>query len=248
MFTPKELELERGWPGKVVGDGIVQLAAQTLQAFFTGGGTAREHAGYRLADCDLLAPVTYPPAVRVFTPFERAETPFYSFRSPFPVLGPEAELPYPEGVEELDYGLALAAMIGAEGEIGGYTVANDWTARELALAERSGGFGPGESSDFGLSLGPFLVTPDELAETRLVARVNGEERCGADTRELVHRWPELVAGAARNTALRPGDLLLARVNGGAGPPLSPGDVVELEAEGIGVLRNRVGQLRDALLA
>jgi 2-keto-4-pentenoate hydratase/2-oxohepta-3-ene-1,7-dioic acid hydratase in catechol pathway len=78
--------------------------------------------------------------------------------------------------------------------------------------------------------------------------VNGEERCGADTRELVHRWPELVARAARNTALRPGDLLLARVNGGAGLPLSPGDVVELEAEGIGVLRNRVGPLRDALLA
>src|SRR5215831_18929818 len=162
MFTPKGLELERGWPGKIVGDGIVQLAAQTLQAFFTGGGTAREHAGYRLADCDLLAPVLYPPAVRVFTPFERGDTPLFSFRSPHPVLGPNADLSYPDGVEELDYGLALAAMIGAGGRIAGFTVANDWTARDLADAECAAGFGPGKSSDFALSLGPLLVTPDEL--------------------------------------------------------------------------------------
>src|SRR5215471_14619342 len=223
MFTPRELGLERGWPGKVVGEGIVQLAAQTLQAFFTGGGTAREHAGYRLADCDLLAPVLYPPAVRVFTPFERGDTPFFSFRSPFPVLGPEAELPYPEEVEELDYGLALAAMIGAEGQIGGFTIANDWTARDVARAERAVGSGPGKSSDFALSLGPLLVTPDELAETTLVARVNSKERCGVDTRELVHRWPELVATASRSTTLRPGDLVLARLTGAAGPPLRRGD-------------------------
>ena len=91
----------------------------------------------------------------MFTPFERAETPFYSFRSPFPVLGPEAELPYPEGVEELDYGLALAAMIGAEGEIGGYTVANDWTARELALAERvRQGSGPARAATSGCRSAP----------------------------------------------------------------------------------------------
>jgi 2-keto-4-pentenoate hydratase/2-oxohepta-3-ene-1,7-dioic acid hydratase in catechol pathway len=239
MFTPKDLELERGWPGRVEGETVVQLAAQTLQAFFTGGGTAREHARYRLADCDLLAPVLYPLAVRVFTPFERGDTPFFWFRSPFPVIGPEAALPYPEGVDELDYGLALASMIGADGEIGGFTVANDWTARDAARAERAAGFGPGRSNDFGLSLGPVLATPDELAETRLVARVNGEERCGADTRELVHRWPALVAAAAQHTELRPGDVLLARLTGGEGPPLRPGDVVELEAEGIGVLKNRI---------
>ena len=107
-------------------------------------------------------------------------------------------------------------------------------------AEREAGFGPSKSSDFGLSLGPVVVTPDEFAGTRLVARVNGEERCGADLRELVHPWAELVAHAARNTELRPGDLLVAAAAGGAGPPLAPGDVVEIEAEGIGVLRNRVG--------
>ena len=244
MFSPKELALERGWPGRIDGDRIVQLAAQTLQAFFTGGGGAREHAEYPLADCDLRAPVLHPPCVRVFSPFERGGTPFFSFRSTFPVFGPDDEIAYPEGTGELDYGLALAAVIGLDGAIGGFTVANDWTARDLARVERDSGFGPSKSRDFAFSLGPVLVTPDEFAGNRLVARVNGEERRVADLRELAHPWPELVAHAARNTALRPGDVLVAAAPGGAGPSVRPGDVVELEAEGIGVLRNAVGAPRQ----
>jgi 2-keto-4-pentenoate hydratase/2-oxohepta-3-ene-1,7-dioic acid hydratase in catechol pathway len=239
MFSPRELALERGWPGRIEGDRIVQLAAQTLQAFFTGGGSARAHAEYAAADCDLLAPVLYPPAVRVFLPFERGATPFFSFVSPFPLLGPEQELAYPSGTGELDYRLALAAVIGARGEIGGFTAANAWTARDLARAERAAGFGPSKSGDFGLSLGPVVVTPDEFAGTRVVARVNGEERCGVDLRELVHPWPGLVAHAALNTALRPGDVLVGAADGASGPPLLPGDLVEIDAEGIGVLRTRV---------
>jgi fumarylacetoacetate (FAA) hydrolase len=239
MFTPRDLALERGWPGKIVGDTIVQLAAQTLQSFFTGGGGAREHAEYALADCNLLVPVLYPPAVRVFAPFERTETPFFSFVSPFPMHGPEQPLRYPEGTNELDYRAGVGAVIGAEGEIGGFAAANVWTARDLARSEREAGFGPSKSSDFGLSLGPVLVTPDEFAGGALVSRVNGEERCGADLRELVHPWPELVVHAARNTELRPGDVLVAAIAGAAGPPLQSGDVVEIDADGIGVLRNPV---------
>ena len=242
MFTPRELELERGWPGRIDGDRVVQLAAQTLQAFFTGGGGAREHAEYALADCALLAPVLYPPAVRVFSPFDRSETPFFSFRSPHPVLGPEQELRYPEGVAELEYGLGVAAVIGLDGAIGGFTLANDWRARELADAERGAGFGPSKSSDFALSLGPVVVTPDEAHGPGVVARVNGEERCGIDLRELVHPWAELVSHAARNVPLRPGDILVARAPGLAtGPALRPGDVVELEAQVLGTLRNRVAR-------
>ncbi len=240
MFSPRDLAMERGWPGMIQRDTVIQLAAQTLQAFFTGGGGARHHAEYPLADCDLLAPVLYPPAVRVFEPFERSETPFFSFGSPYPILGPEQVLPSPEGTSELDYRPGVAAVIGIEGEIGGFTAANAWSARDLARAEREAGFGPSKSSDFGLSLGPVLVTPDDLAGSGLVSRVNGEERCGADLRELVHTWPEMVAHAARNTELRPGDVLVAATTGAAGPPLQPGDVVEIDADGIGVLRNRVG--------
>ena len=70
MFTPKELALERGWPGRVEGDRVIQLAAQTLQSFFTGGGSAREHAEYALADIDFRPPVLRPPSVRDFMAFE----------------------------------------------------------------------------------------------------------------------------------------------------------------------------------
>jgi fumarylacetoacetate (FAA) hydrolase len=240
MFSPKGMGLERGWPGRIDGDRVVQLAAQTLQAFFTGGGGAREHAEYLLADCDLRPPVLHPPSVRVFSPFERGQTPFFSFRSTFPVYGPDEPVPYPQGTGELDYGLAVAAVIGADGGVGGFTVANDWTARDLERLERASGFGPSKSKDFAFSLGPVLVTPDEWTGTRLVARVNGEERSGADLGELVHPWPVLVAHAARNTALRPGDILVAASSGAGAPGLRPGDLVELEAEQIGILRNRVG--------
>src|SRR5438046_8057677 len=70
MFTPRELALERGWPGRIEGDRVVQLAAQTLQSFFTGGGNAREHAEFAFADVDLRPPVLYPPTVRDFMAFE----------------------------------------------------------------------------------------------------------------------------------------------------------------------------------
>ncbi|HEY4346450.1 MAG TPA: fumarylacetoacetate hydrolase family protein [Gaiellaceae bacterium] len=240
MFSPKGAELERGWPGRIDGDRIVQLAAQTLQAFFTGGGTAREHAEYALAECDLRAPVLTPPAVRVFRPFGPGATTLFSFRSPFPVLGPEEALTAPEGTDELSYGLGIAAVIGADGAVAGYTVANDWTACDLARAERAAGFGPSKSCDFGLSLGPVLVTPDELSGSsgRLVGRVNGIEQSAVDLTGLSYPWPELAAHAARNTTLRPGDLLIASAGTGTSA-LAPGDVVELECEGIGLLRNPV---------
>ena len=113
MFTPKELDLERGWPGRIDSDRVVQLAAQTLQSFFTGGGTAREHAEYRLDDVRLLAPVKHPPAVRDFYAFEehvrtaRAargldvpaewyEIPVFYFSNPAAIFRPDDETPYPQ--------------------------------------------------------------------------------------------------------------------------------------------------------
>jgi hypothetical protein len=71
MFSPKSKHLWRGWPGRIEGDRVVQLASQTLQSFFTGGGKAREHAEYALEDVDLRAPVYYPPSVRDFYAFEQ---------------------------------------------------------------------------------------------------------------------------------------------------------------------------------
>src|ERR1700759_622527 len=152
MFTPRELALERGWPGRVEGDRVIQLAAQTLQSFFTGGGSAREHAEFPLADVDLLAPVLNPPSVRDFMAFEEHvanarrlrgsdvpaewyEQPVFYFSNPAAIYGPGADVPYPEGTDELDYELECAAMIGADGRIAGFTVMNDWSARDLQRRE-----------------------------------------------------------------------------------------------------------------
>jgi len=240
MFSPKGMELERGWPGRIDGDTIVQLAAQTLQAFFTGGGAAREHAVHPLDECDLRAPVLYPPSIRVFAPRLADGVPFFEFRSPFPVLGPEDELTYPQGTDELDFGAGLAAAIGADGAVGGFTLANLWSARDLARAERAAGFGPSKSGDFGISLGPTLLTPDEKISGSVVARVNGEERQTGDLGAVVDAWPQLLDHASRNTALRPGDVLVGAFPSAETAPLEPGDAVELEADGIGILRNCIG--------
>jgi fumarylacetoacetate (FAA) hydrolase len=266
MFTPTQLDLERGWPGRIDGDRVVQLAAQTLQAFFTGGGEAREHAEYRLEDVTLRAPVLRPPSVRDFSVFEQHvataraqvgrevpkewyEQPVFYFSNPGAIYGPDAVVPYPQGSAELDYELEVAAIIGAEGRVGGFTILNDWSARDLQRAEMRVGLGPSKGKDFATSLGPVVVTPDELGDLRLemIARVNGEERSRGNMGDMYHSWEAIVAHAARNTRLTPGDVLGSGTVGGGcilehgdGRWLEPGDVVELEVQGIGVLRNVVG--------
>jgi fumarylacetoacetate (FAA) hydrolase len=125
---------------------------------------------------------------------------------------------------------------------------NDWSARDLQRAEMRVGLGPAKGKDFATSLGPVLVTPDEFDGTSaaMVARVNGEERSRGNLSDLFHSWEAIVAHASRNTHLRPGDVLGSGTVGtgcilehGDGRWLQRGDVVELEVEGIGILRNRV---------
>ena len=226
MFSPLEHPV-RGWPGLIEGDTVIQLAAQTLQSFFTGGGQAREHAEYALDEVLLRPPVKYPPAVRDFYAFEdhvrnaarvtgRAgvpeewyEIPAFYFSNPAAIYGPGEEIPSPQDSAELDYELEVAAVIGAEGTIGGFTVMNDWSARDLQRREMRIGLGPAKGKDFATSLGPMLVTPDELGDLRLemVARVNGEERSRGNLGDMYHSWEAIVAHAAQNTELRPGDVL-----------------------------------------
>ena len=265
MFTPKELQLERGWPGLIDGDVVYQLAAQTLQAFFTGGGNARRHAAYPLAEIDFRVPVAHPPSIRDFYAFEQHvktararrgqdvppewyEIPIFYFSNPAGVYGPEQDVPYPGGTRELDYELEVAAIIGDAGRIGGFTVMNDWSARDLQRAELRVGLGPAKGKDFATSLGPIVVTPDEFPGTNgaMIARVNGEERSRGDLADMYHGWDAIVSRAAMNTSLRAGDVLGSGTVGtgcilehGDGRWLHRGDVVELEVEGIGVLRNRV---------
>ena len=178
MFSPKGTDLPRGWPGRVDGDRVVQLAAQTLQVFFVSGGALREHAEYPLADVDLRPPVLYPPSIRFFDGVD------FAFGNTAAIHGPGDEISYPEGSKDLRSVPSIAAMIGADGTIGGFTAANAWTAPDL----------PGvKSRDFAFSIGPVLVTSDEF-----------------DPGEV---WVERVAYAAHNTLLRPGDLLVAGLGG-----------------------------------
>jgi hypothetical protein len=166
MFTPAGQELERGWPGRIEGDHVVQLAAQTLQSFFTGGSAAREHAEYRLDDVLLRAPVLEPPAVRLF---EDANT--FTFANPSAIRSPGALITRPAG--PLDVALRLAAVIGLDGTIGGWTGLAEWRAPKLESPK---------DHDFALLLGPVVDT--ELTDdfdweaARALAELNTRLRPG----------------------------------------------------------------------
>jgi fumarylacetoacetate (FAA) hydrolase len=181
-------------------------------------------------------------------PAEWYEIPVFYFSNPAAIYGPDDEVPKPPDTNELDYELEVAAVIGADAEIGGFTVMNDWSARDLQRKEMRVGLGPAKGKDFATSIGPIVVTPDEFdgSSGEMVARINGEERSRGNLADMHHSWAAIVAAAARNTRLRPGDILGSGTVGtgcilelGDGRWLQSGDVVELEVEGIGVLRNRV---------
>ena len=142
MFTPADEDLERGWPGRIDGDTVVQLAAQTLQSFFTGGSSAREHAEYPLADVVLRAPVLEPPTVRLYE-----DATHFSFANPTAIRSPGAFITRPEG--RLDVATRLAAVVGLDAAIGGWTGLAEWRAPELAQPK---------DRDFALVLGPVLDT------------------------------------------------------------------------------------------
>ena len=252
------------FPGRVEGDRVIRLDAPTLAAVI-GGGEAPDLDELALDDVRLLAPIPEPPSLRDFYAFEQHvanararrggevppewyEIPVFYFSNPAAIVGPDAGVAYPDGTEELDYELEVAAVIGAGGAIAGFTVMNDWSARDLQRQETRVGLGPAKGKDFATSLGPVLVTVDEFDGTAaaMTARVNGEERSRGELADLHFSWDEIVARAALNTTLRPGDVLGSGTVGsgcilehGDGRWLRRGDVVELEVDGLGVLRNRV---------
>jgi hypothetical protein len=206
MFHPVGHPLERGWVGRVDGERIVQLAAQTMQSFFSGGGSAREHAEYPLDDVVFLAPVLHPPSIRIFR--DQAN---FTFANPSAVVGPGALVRGP--VATLSVLPRLAAVMGLDGAIGGFTILAEW---------RAPGIRPPKDRDFALGLGPVLVTPDE-----------------SDARRACDSFPEFdwsaaVGHAAAGTMLVPGDLV-------AGPATDPIEAVEAGAsvdvsiDGIGTL-------------
>jgi 2-keto-4-pentenoate hydratase/2-oxohepta-3-ene-1,7-dioic acid hydratase in catechol pathway len=241
-----------------------------------------------LSEVRLLPPLQ-PPTVRDFVTFEEHvegvrrsvdgaagvperwyAAPTFYFTNPYGVYGPHDDIPVPPGSAVLDFELEVAAVIGREGRdltpeqardhIIGYTVLNDWSARDLQSAEMKVGLGPCKGKDTATTLGPYLVTADELEPYRdadgflrlaLTAEVNGEV-VGKDLlSNMSWTFEEMVAYASRGTRVRPGDVLGSGTCGNGGclaelwgvrgrqdpAPLKPGDTVTVE--GIGSVSNTV---------
>jgi fumarylacetoacetate (FAA) hydrolase len=259
-------------------DGALRrLAASSMIEWLAGSG--REPTGEEMAldEATPLAPVPDPPSVRDFYAFEQHvaagwrrrggeipgywyEAPAFYFSNPASIHGPGQPVAAPRGTRELDFELELAAVVDARGEIAGFTLMNDWSARDVQAREVTVGLGPHKAKDFAISLGPWLVTPDELpyedGRLQLVASVsvNGRELSRCDAAEQHFPWPELLAHAAAGTRLRPGDVLGSGTLAGGcllelGPQelsgegdgrwIEPGDLVVLAAEGLGTLETPV---------
>ena len=200
------------------------------------------------------------------------EAPTFYFTNPYALVGAFDDVPVPPGSQRFDFELEVAVVVGRDGaslsleqardHVFGYTILNDWSARDLQNREMKVLLGPAKGKDSATTLGPWLVTADELEQYRdadgflaldLRAYLNGE-LVGQDLLSNMG-WPfeELISYASRGTVVRAGDVLgsgtcgnggcLAELWGRSGreepPPLRPGDVVELTVEGIGTVRNRI---------
>ena len=243
-----------------------------------------------LSEVRLAAPVQ-PTTVRDFVTFEAHvegmrksidgapgvptqwyQAPAFYFSNPYSILGPADDVPMAPGSTVLDYELEVAAVIGRAGRdlnarqardhIVAYTIFNDWSARDLQQAEMKIGLGPCKGKDTSSTLGPWLVTPDELEPHRdadgfldlqLTAHVNGEQLGLDRLSNMGWTFEDMVVYASRGTWVRPGDVLGSGTCGNGGclaelwgrhgsqtpPPLQPGDTVELTVQGIGNLRTTV---------
>lgn len=196
------------------------------------------------------------------------EVPVFYFSNPACIIGHDDPVRAPTGSAALDYELELAVVVGQTARdlpaddsalacLAGLTILNDWSARDLQRTEMAVGLGPSKSKDFATSLGPGLVPLAEVRDTyrdgrfhlHMTARVNGRTLSQGNAGSMYWTWPQILAHASRDTILRPGDVIGSGTVGtgcileltpeAVGGWLKPGDVVELEIERLGTLRNRV---------
>ncbi len=252
------LALARELAGDAPGDCCYPLADVTLLAPLPEPPQIRdflcfeEHLKNSFAQADKLT------GERHEIPAVWYQQPIYYKANRFSVNGPERDVVWPSYSRTMDYELELACVIGTGGRdiprelaadhIFGFTIFNDASARDAQLLEMAGQLGPAKGKDFdtGNVFGPWIVTADELGDPyslEMVARVNGEEWSRGTSGTMHHRFEDLIAFVSRSETLHPGEILgSGTVGTGCGLEqgrfLSAGDVVELEIEGIGVLRNR----------
>ncbi|WP_435738554.1 fumarylacetoacetate hydrolase family protein [Cellulosimicrobium sp. PMB13] len=273
------------------GTTVLDLAGAGLPAAVEAASWARASSPLvPISDVRLLPPLQ-PPSVRDFVAFEEHvegvvrsvsgggsvpsawyDAPTFYFANPHSMVGAHDDVPVPPGSTQLDFELEVAVVVSRAGtnlspraardHVFGYTVFNDWSARDLQGREMQVGLGPAKGKDSASTLGPWIVTADELEEHRdadgylalgLDAAIGGR----AVGRDLLSNaawtFDEMIAYASRGTWVRPGDVLASGTCGNGGclaelwgrggvqdpPPLVPGDVVRLEVEGIGAVENRV---------
>jgi len=261
---------------------LLELPNDPLTRLKSALSSAPATQGVSLSKVRLRAPILQPPTVRDFMVYEGHASaggtrqlsdawyrlPIFYFSNPLCIFGPEDAIPYPSASEQLDYELELAAVIGREASnvaeadafsyIAGFTIFNDWSCRDLQRDEMEARLGPAKGKDAASSLGPWIVTTDELApfirdsrlHVRCTLKVNGVQWMENNAGIMYHSWGAMIERASRDSRLVPGDVLGGgTVTGGSigeairnGFParyLEPGDVVEIEVEGIGVLRNTI---------
>jgi 2-keto-4-pentenoate hydratase/2-oxohepta-3-ene-1,7-dioic acid hydratase in catechol pathway len=185
------------------------------------------------------------------------EKPIYYKGNPLTLIGHEQEVSWPDYCRRMDYELELGFVIGRPGKdltpeqakahLFGVTIFNDFSARDIQAIEMKGLLGPAKGKDFATALGPWITTVDELDVHNLtmVARVNGEEWSRGSSSTIMWRVEEIIAYISKAEGLVAGELIgSGTVGGGCGVELGKflkaGDIVELEIEGIGILRNKMG--------
>jgi 2-keto-4-pentenoate hydratase/2-oxohepta-3-ene-1,7-dioic acid hydratase in catechol pathway len=255
------------------GDRAIE-AAETALAF--ASDTAREYGPsggrirYDREEVTLESPVPRPNSLRDFMVFEEHvvnslgddipdvwyEMPIYYKGNPDSVVGPGDDVEWPSYSDSRDYELEIAAVIGRRGRnitpedamdhIAGFTIFNDFSARDIQMEEMAAELGPAKGKDFANALGPYLVTPEEfdVESATMTAEVNGEVWSEGDLGTMYHDFGDIVAHASDCETLYPGDVLgSGTVGKGCGLELdrylSPGDVVSLTVEGLGTLENRI---------
>jgi 2-keto-4-pentenoate hydratase/2-oxohepta-3-ene-1,7-dioic acid hydratase in catechol pathway len=269
---PDLLELLRGgdWAMDAAREALAHVSEAGIEVL--DGATVRHDAGA----IRLLAPLPRPNSLRDFLvveehlrnayrtlgredqfPAEWFNLPAHYKGNVDAIYGPDDEVPYPSYTERLDYELEICAVVGRAGRrisadaatpyIAGYTIYNDWSARDIQMRESSVGIGPGIGKDFGSSIGPCIATPDEYdpATSLLQARVDGEVWSRGTLAAMHFSFEEIIEFFTQEETMQPGDLLgSGTIGNGCGLELdrylAPGMTVELEAEGIGVLRNTIG--------
>jgi len=245
--------------------------------------TGRKRGVYSLSELQLKAPLPIPRSFRDFYAFEQHvktaretrglemipewyEIPVFYFSNHLAIKGPNEEIVRPKECEWLDYELEIACIIGKEGRnipmdaadeyIFGYCILNDWSARDLQRKEMKVGLGPAKGKDFSTSIGPWIVTKDELEPLKagkgfnlsMKARVNGRLLSEGNLKDIFYSFGEMIAQASKGVTLYPGEIIgsgtvgtgcILELGGEVHRWLEPGDQVELEIEQLGVLKNSI---------